>query len=116
MEISYSMNGDYLIPNIEMDKQNTVSIGKFGRLRMKFLKENRKGFYNTLLLTNSLTEHLIEVNRLAMEQIEALILQMAQTEKVNENMKAENQMLWVQRMNSIRQRAEETVLNDLIHA
>ena len=99
-----------------MDKQNTESIGKFGRLRKKFLKENRKGFYNTLLLTNSLTEHLIEVNRLAMEQIEALILQMAQTEKVNENMKAENQMLWIQRMNSIRQRAEETVLNDLIYA
>ena len=99
-----------------MDKQNTESIGKFGRLRKKFLKENRKGFYNTLLLTNSLTEHLIEINRTAQEQIEAMVLQMAQTEKVNEKLKAENQMLWVQRMNNIRQRAEEMVLNDLIHA
>ena len=116
MEISYSMSGDYLIPNIEMDKQNTESIGKFGRLRKKFLKENRKGFYNALLLTNSLTDHLIEINRLAMEQIEAMVLQMAQTEKVTEKMKAENQMLWIQRINSIRQSAEETVLNDLIYA
>ena len=99
-----------------MDKQNTESIGKFGRLRKKFLKENRKGFYNTLLLTNSLTEHLIEINRTAQEQIEAMVLQMAQTEKVTEKMKAENQMLWIQRMNSIKSRAEEAAITEIIHS
>ena len=116
MEISYSRSGDYLIPNIAMDSQSQGSIGKFGRLRKKFLKENRSGFYNTLILTNGLTEHLLEIDRMAREQVEQTMAQMAQTENVTEKMKAENQMLWSQRMNSIRQRAEETVLNDLIYA
>ncbi len=116
MEISYNRSGDYLIPNIAMDSQSQGNIGKFGRLRKQFLKENQNGFYNTLILTNGLTEHLIEINRQAKEQIQLLSLQMAQTENVTEKMKAENQMLWIQRMNSIRQRAEETVLNDLIYA
>lgn len=116
MEISYSRSGDYLIPNIAMDSQSQGSIGKFGRLRKKFLKENRSGFYNTLILTNGLTEHLLEIDRMAREQVEQTMAQMAQTENVTEKMKAENQMLWIQRMNSIRQRAEETVLNDLIYA
>ena len=116
MDISYSRSGDYLIPNIAMDSQSQGSIGKFGRLRKKFLKENRSGFYNTLILTNGLTEHLLEIDRMAREQVEQTMAQMAQTENVTEKMKAENQMLWIQRMNSIRQRAEETVLNDLIYA
>ena len=101
MEISYSRSGDYLIPNIAMDSQSQGSIGKFGRLRKKFLKENRSGFYNTLILTNGLTEHLIEINRQAKEQIQLFSLQMAQAEGVTEKLKAENQMLWVQRMNNI---------------
>ena len=116
MEISYNRSGDYLIPNIAMDSQSQGNIGKFGRLRKQFLKENQNGFYNTLILTNGLTEHLIEINRQAKEQIQLLSLHMAQTENVTEKIKAENQMLWIQRMNSIRQRAEETVLNDLIYA
>ena len=116
MEIIYRMNGDDLLPEIEMDLQHKESIGKFGRLRKKFLKENRKGLYNSLLLTNGLTEHLVEINRLAQEQMEALSLQMAHNENVTEKLKAENQMLWVQRMNNIRQRAEELVMNDLIYA
>ena len=116
MEISYRMNGDYLLPEIEMDLQHEENIGKFGRLRKKFLKENRSGFYNTLILTNGLTEHLIEINRQAKEQIQLLSLQMAQAEGVTEKLKAENQMLWVQRMNNIYHRAEETVLNELIYA
>lgn len=116
MEISYSRSGDYLIPNIAMDNQSQGSIGKFGRLRKKFLKENRNGFYNTLILTNGLTEHLIEINRQAKEQLQLLSLQMAQAEGVTEKLKAENQLLWVQRMNNIYHRAEETVLNELIYA
>ena len=116
MELSYRQNGDYLIPDIKMDDQPTGMIGKYGRMRKKFLKENRSGFYNTLILTNGLTEHLIEINRQAKEQIQLLSLQMAQAEGVTEKLKAENQLLWVQRMNNIYHRAEETVLNELIYA
>lgn len=85
-------------------------------MRKTFLKEHRSGTYNSLLLHNRLTEHLLEIDRMAREQVEQTMAQMAQTENVTEKMKAENQMLWIQRMNSIRQRAEETVLNDLIYA
>ena len=113
MELGYRQNGDYLIPDIKMDDQPTGMIGKYGRMRKTFLKEHRSGIYNSLLLQNKLTEHLLEIDRTAREQVEQT---MAQTENVTEKMKAENQMLWIQRMNSIRQRAEETVLNNLIYA
>ena len=116
MELGYRQNGDYLIPDIKMDDQPTGMIGKYGRMRKTFLKEHRSGTYNSLLLQNKLTEHLLEIDRTAQEQIEAMVLQMAQTENVTEKMKAENQMLWIQRMNNIRQSAEETVLNNLIYA
>ena len=116
MELSYRQNGDYLIPDIEMDEQPREIIGKYGMMRKAFLKEHRSGTYNALLLQNRLTEHLLEIDRMAREQVEQTMAQMAQTENVTEKMKAENQMLWIQRMNSIRQRAEETVLNDLIYA
>lgn len=115
MELTYRMNGDYLIPDIEMDEQTKESIGKYGRLRKKYLKEQRKGFYNSLLLTNRLTEHLLEIDRTAREQIQQIIEQMAKTDGVTEKLKAENQLSWVQQMNNIRARAEETVLNDLIY-
>ena len=115
MELTYRMNGDYLIPDIEMDEQTKESIGKYWRLRKKYLKEQRKGFYNSLLLTNRLTEHLLEIDRTAREQIQQIIEQMAKTEGVTEKLKAENQLSWVQQMNNIRARAEETVLNDLIY-
>lgn len=116
MELSYRQNGDYLIPDIKMDEQPREIIGKYGMMRKAFLKEHRSGTYNALLLRNRLTEHLLEIDRTAREQVEQTMVQMAQTENVTEKMKAENQMLWIQRMNSIRQRAEETVLNDLIYA
>ena len=116
MELSYRQNGDYLIPDIKMDDQPAGMIGKYGRMRKTFLKEHRGGTYNSLLLQNKLTEHLLEIDRTAREQVEQTMAQMAQTENVTEKMKAENQMLWIQRMNSIRQRAEETVLNNLIYA
>ena len=116
MELNYRQNGDYLIPDIKMDEQPTEVIGKYGRMRKAFLKEHRSGTYNALLLRNRLTEHLLEIDRTAREQVEQTMAQMAQVEGVTEKLKAENQMLWVQRMSDIRQRAEETILNDLIHA
>ena len=116
MELNYRQNGDYLIPNIKMDEQPTEVIGKYGRMRKTFLKDHRSGIYNSLLLQNKLTEHLLEIDRMAREQVEQTMAQMAKAEGVTESLKARDQMLWAQRMNNIRQRAEETVLNDLIYA
>ena len=116
MELNYRQNGDYLIPDIKMDDQPTGMIGKYGRMRKTFLKEHRSGTYNSLLLQNRLTEHLLEIDRTAREQVEQTMAQMAQTENVTEKMKAENQMLWIQRMNSIKSRAEEAAITEIIHS
>lgn len=116
MELAYRQAGDYLIPEIEMGEQPTERIGKYGRMRKSFLREHRRGTYNSLLLRNRLTEHLLEVDKAAREQIERAIMQMALAEGVTEEMKSRDQMAWVGRMNSIRSRAEEAAVADLIHS
>lgn len=116
MELSYRQNGDYLIPDIEMDEQPREIIGKYGMMRKAFLKEHRSGTYNALLLQSRLTEHLLEIDRTAREQVEQTMAQMAKAEGVTESLKARDQMLWAQRMNNIRQRAEETVIAEIVHS
>jgi hypothetical protein len=115
-ELTYKQNGDYLIPDIEMDTQPTESISKYGMMRKSFLREHQKGTYNSLLLQNRLTAHLLEIDRTAREQIEQTVKQMAAAEGVTEELKAHDQMAWVGQMNNIRHRAEEAVIADLIHS
>ena len=115
MEVNYRQNGDYLIPDIQMDEQPTESIGKYGRMRKAFLKEHRKGTYNALLLTGDLTAHLLEIDRTAREQIEQTVAQMAKAEGVTEELKARDQMKWVGLMNNLRHSAEELILPELIY-
>lgn len=95
MELAYRQAGDYLIPEIEMDGQPTEMIGKYGQMRKSFLKEHRMGTYNSLLLQNRLTAHLLEVDKAAREQIERMTAQMALAEGVTEELKARDQMAWV---------------------
>ena len=116
MELNYRQNGDYLIPDIEMDYQPTEQIGKYGMMRKAFLKEHRSGTYNALLLQNKLTEHLLEIDRTAREQIEQTMAQMMSAEGVTESLKASNQLAWVQQMNSIKSRAEEMAIADIVHS
>ena len=116
MELTYRQNGDYLIPNLEMDEQPTELIGKYGRMRKAFLKEHRKGTYNELLLTGKLDEHLLETDRLARMQVEQIVEHMAKAEGVTEELKARDQMKWVGMMNSFKHSAEEIVLTELIYA
>ena len=116
MELSYRQNGDYLIPDIEMDAQPTEAIGKYGMMRKAFLKEHRSGTYNALLLQSRLTEHLLEIDRTAREQVEQTMAQMAKAEGVTESLKARDQMAWVQQMNNIKSRAEETVIAEIVHS
>ena len=114
MELAYRQNGDYLIPNLIMDEQPTESIGKYGQMRKNYLMENRKGYYNSLLLTGKLTEHLIQTDRTVKEQIDLSMERMAKAEDVTEKLKAENPMVWVHKMNSIRARAEEAAIAEII--
>ena len=116
MELSYRQNGDYLIPDIEMDEQPREIIGKYGMMRKAFLKEHRSGTYNALLLQSRLTEHLLEIDRTAREQVEQTMAQMAKAEGVTESLKARDQMAWVHQMNNIKSRAEEAVIVEIVHS
>ena len=113
MEMTYTMRGDYLLPDLTLPEQ--PSIGKYGMLRKSFLKEHRKATYTSLLLSGKLMEHLAEIDRTARERVERMTAQMAGTEGVNEAMKAADPMKWVGLMNNLKHSAEETVLTELIY-
>ena len=112
---SYTKVGDYLLPNLTIDESEQQPIGKYGRLRKRYLKEHRRALYTNLLLTGKLDQHLAEIDEACEEQMELLIRQMAEREGVTEALKAADQMEWVRRMNSIQSRAEEIVLHELIY-
>ena len=113
---TYTQIGDVLIPDLVMDPQPEGEIGVWGWRRKRYLQEHRKGVYNAMLLNGTLTKHLIDTNEAALDYMETLVKQMAKTEGVTEELKKQNQMEWVRRMNSIRNRAEEIVRNDLIYS
>ena len=114
MELTYTMQGDYLLPDLTVPESPTL--GKYGMLRRSYLKDHRDGIYTGMLLTGKLNAHLTEIDRQATEMMERLTRQMAEKQGVTERLKAEDQMRWVQMMNSIRHSAEEVILNDLIYA
>ena len=114
MELTYTMQGDYLIPDLTVPE--SPKLGKYGMLRRTFLREHRDGIYTGMLLNGTLNSHLEEVDRQAQKMLDDLTEQMKALNGVTESLKAENQMRWVQMMNSIRHSAEEVILNDLIYA
>ena len=116
MELSYTKCGDYEIPNIALTATTDYQIGRYGRMRQKFLKEYRPGTYSHMLLSETLWEHLAEIDAACNDRLDYLIPAMAAREGVTEVLKASDQMEWVGRMNNIRQRAEETVLYELVYA
>ena len=117
--IEYRLVGDYYVPNIAIPKENVETIykdiGKYGRLRLTFLKENNKTLYQELLLDNKLHEHLVKINEETKSKINELINLLSKQENVNENLKENNQLEWVKRMNNIKNRAEEIALNEIIY-
>lgn len=113
--LSYTLHGDYYLPDLELPEEESAAYGKYGMLRKSFLKEHRKGLYTSLLLSKELTAHLNDLDVVANERQELLVNQMAKRRKVDEKLKAENQMLWVKHMNNIRNAAEEIVLAEIIY-
>lgn len=112
--IDYILVGDYYLPDLKLPEDNR-SIGHWGRLHKSYLKMYRPAIYSELVLTCKLHTVLADLNEQAMERCDLITRQMAQAEGVSEQMKAENQMLWVQSMNSIRNRAEEIIKHELIY-
>ena len=114
--LTYTLHGDYYLPNLNLSDADRAPIGRYGRMRMTYLQEHRPGLYTRLLLSGKLCEHLTEIDSTCQERMIRMIPQMAVAEGVNEALKARDPMAWVGRMNNIRQRAEETILAELIYA
>ena len=112
---TYSQHGDYLLPNLKMPKQPEYNIGVWGQRRRRYLKQHRPIFYTNLLTSCKLSEHLAAVEEECNERMESLVKVIAKQEGVTEELKAADQMAWVRRMNNIRNRAEEIVLNEIVY-
>lgn len=111
----YRQVGDYFIPNITLPDDGEYQIGKYGRMRRSYLKEYRKILYNNYVLEGTLFKHLAEIDQDCNERIENIVSAMAKQEGVTEALKAADQIKWVSRMKSIRNRAEEIVLHELVY-
>ena len=115
-EITYTQIGDYLIPNLTVPPENdTRPIGIWGMRHRDYLKNHRKAIYSIMLMDNTLHTHLADINEQAEDMFILLVKQLAENEGVTESLKAENQMLWVQKMNNIYNRATEIVNEELIY-
>ena len=112
---TYTQVGEVLLPDLVMDPQPEGEIGVWGWRRKRYLKEHKKGAYNAMLLSGTLTQHLIDTNTEALDLMDTLVKQMAKAEGVTEELKQQDQMAWVGQMNNIRNRAEEIVRNELIY-
>ena len=116
MKLTCHPNGDYLLPDLGLTEAEQRPVGKYGWMRLRYLEEHRPGLYTRLLLSGTLMEHLQEIDSTCQERLEQLTCQMQAQEGVTEEMKAENQMEWVQRMNAIHQQVKEILLAELVFA
>ena len=115
-EITYRKEGDYLIPDLIMENSfGNYHIGKYGRLRLNYIKEYKRGLYTELMINGTLSKHLADIESTANERISLIIKQLAEAENVNENLKESNQLAWIQAMNNIKNCAEEITYNEIIY-
>lgn len=109
--LTYHKEGDYLIPDLEAPENiKNFTLGKYGRLRLNYLKQNKKVEYMILLTENKLQKHLMEIDKTAYQRLGFLIKQLAKKENVNEELKAKNQLEWVAKMNNIKNPVEEIIV------
>ena len=113
-EMTYRQAGDYRIPNIRLENEETRPLGKYGRMRRAFLEQNNPMLLNDMILTESLFPHLWEIEDTAKSRVEQLMAQYLEKNPAPD--KATNQMAWVQHMNSLKAQAEEVVMTELINS
>lgn len=114
MEITYRENENFYVPNLLMPEEEPATYGRFGRMRLKYLKEHRRAVYINLKTSGQLAHHLNKIDRAANEMLRLLVDQAAQAQGITEQLKAEDQVAWVGAVNCIRSAAEEQVCYDLI--
>ena len=115
-ELTYTRSGDYWIPDLSLSQQETQSLGKYGRLRKKYLQEHRPVLWNSLILSEKLYPHLREIDETANRRLEQMMPGLMQSAGVTEALKASDPMKWVGLMNSLKAQAEEVILTELIYA
>ena len=113
--LTYTKVGDYYLPNLVLKEQPDTPIDKYGRMRLRYLKEHRKGLYTSLLLTEKLYPHLLEIDKTANERMDILMPQLMKAAGVTEELKASDQMKWVGLVNNCKAQAEEIILHELIY-
>ena len=115
MKIPYKQEGDYLIPDLTLPCQPEKPLGKYGRMRLNYLKEHRSGLYTAMLLNGTLIDHLQEIDEAANRRLEQMITEMKKEAGVTENLKADDPMKWTSMMNIIKVQVEEIVLVELVY-
>ncbi len=113
--IEYHLEGDYYIPNLVMPEQEKITLNKYGRMRLNYLKENKKAEYSIMLMDGTLNSHLKEIQETATERVEKIIKQLKFKSNLTEDMKNTDMLYWVGMMNNFKNQAEEIVFNELIY-
>ena len=115
MKISYTKKGDYLLPDLILENKKQYNIGKYGLLRLNYIKKYKLGLYFDLLVNDKLNEYLYNIDTTVMEKVQKLIKELTEKESITEELKSSNQMLWISKMNSIKSIVEEIVLKEYIY-
>ena len=113
--IEYHLEGDYYIPNLVMPEQEKITLNKYGRMRLNYLKKNKKAEYSIMLMDGTLNSHLKEIQETATNRIEQIVKQLKAKSNLTEDMKNTDMLYWVGMMNNFKNQAEEIVFNELIY-
>ena len=116
MELSYRKNGEYLIPDLSLTEEEQTPLGKYGRMRKKYLQEHRPVLWNQMLLSETLYPHLREIDETANRRLEQMLPALAKAAGATEELKASDPMTWGGLMNNCKAQAEETILSELIYS
>lgn len=115
MNISYTKQGDYLLPNLILENKKQYNIGKYGLLKLNYIKKYKLGLYFDLLVNDKLNEYLHNIGTIVMEKVQKLIKELTEKENITEELKSSNQMLWISKMNNIKNIANEIILKEYIY-
>ena len=116
MSITYHQIGDYMLPDLTLDDHPAAPLTKYGRMRLRYLREHKPGLYSYLILSRKLYQHLVKMQEAAQTRIDRIVPEIAKAAGIDEKLKARDQMAWVGAMNAIRQQAEEIVMEELIYS
>ncbi len=116
VELKYIQCGDYLIPEMGLSEEDTTPLGKYGRMRYRYLEEHRQGLFTGLLLSGELMRQLHEVDREAQQMLETMLLQMTREAGLTEEMKNTDPMRWVGTMNALKAQVEEIIFSELVYS